>query len=296
MNICAPLSVIATLAVCVVAACPARAEKVGAVGAVNQSAQGTPPGASARALSVGNGIENRERIETSASGSAQIVFNDTSTMTVGRNSAVTIDEFVYNGAGGRQGVSLAKGVMRFVGGGVSHEGGAGVRTPTASIGVRGGSIMARVGGQCATLVVHQYGRVTVTGAQNEQVLTRSGFGVCVDASGVVSEPYRVPASVVAEMSLQMRSDGKQTGGVSRPPQNREADLGLYQDRTPDFGPTAGLDVVMPQWAGNAIVQSGANAGNQPAPTPAPAASNNDGGYETGYQYPGNSITGPPPAN
>jgi hypothetical protein len=274
---------------------PAWAERVGAVGAVNQSAQGTPPGGSARALAVGGGIENRERIETSASGSAQIVFNDTSTMTVGRNSAVTIDEFVYRGAGGRQGVSLAKGVMRFVGGGVSHEDGAQVRTPAASIGVRGGSMMARVGGQCATLVVHQYGRVTVTGSRNEQILTRSGFGVCVDANGVVSDPYRVPAPVVAEMSRQMSSEGKQTGGVANPPQNQEANLGLYQDRTPDFGPGTGLEVVIPQWAGNAIVQSGANAGNQPAPTAAPPAQE-DNGYTPGTNYPGNYLVGPTSPN
>lgn len=286
MNFCTAIRIIASLTFCVAAAFPARAEKVGAVGAVNQSAQGTPPGASTRALSVGNGIENRERIETSASGSAQIVFNDASTMTVGRSSAVTIDEFVYNGAGGRQGVSLAKGVMRFVGGGVSHEGGTGVRTPTASIGVRGGSMMARVGGQCATLVVHQYGRVTVTGAGNQQILTRSGFGVCVDANGAVSEPYRIPAPVVAEMSRQMQSEGKQTGGVSRPPQNREADLGLGQDWTPNFGPATGLDVVMPQWAGNAVVQSGANAGNQPAPAPSAAPVKEDNGYTPATNYPG----------
>jgi len=291
MKVYTPIRIVASLALCAAAASPARAEKVGAVGAVNQSAQGTPPGGNTRALAVGNGVENRERIETSASGSAQIVFNDSSTMTVGRNSAVTIDEFVYNGASGRQGVSLAKGVMRFVGGGVSHEGGTGVRTPTASIGVRGGSMMARVGGACATLVVHQYGRVTVTGAGNQQILNRAGFGVCVDANGVVSEPYRVPAPVVAEMSRQMRSDGKQTGGVSRPPQNREADLGLYQDRTPEFGPTAGLDVVMPQWAGNAVVQSGANAGNQPAPAPAPV--NEENSYTPVTNYPGSTyLVGP----
>lgn len=285
-------SVLFLLAIAV--ATPVRAERVGAVGAVNQAAQGTAPGGNRHTLAVGGGIENRERIETSASGSAQIVFNDTSTMTVGRNSAVTIDEFVYRGAGGRQGVSLAKGVMRFVGGGVSHEDGAIVRTPAASIGVRGGSMMARVGGECATLVVHQYGRVTVTGTRNEQILTRAGFGVCVDAHGLVSDPYRVPASVVAEMSRQMSSDAKQTGGAAHPPSNREADLGLYQDRTPDFGPRTGLDVVIPQWAGNAIVQSGANAGNQPAPTPT-APPVQDKGYQPVYDSPGNSLTAPPPS-
>lgn len=121
------------------AAAGAGAETVGNVGAANQSVRGTPPGRAARPLSVGVGVENRERIETSAVGSAQIVFRDTSTMTIGRNSAVTIDHFVYdaNAGAGRQGVSMAKGVLRFVGGGVSHGSGAALKTPTATIGVRG---------------------------------------------------------------------------------------------------------------------------------------------------------------
>jgi hypothetical protein len=124
-------SAAATTALALVAG-PALADNVGNVGAVNQSAHGTPPGAAKRSLSVGLGVQRRERIETSPYGSAQIVFNDTSTMTVGRNSAVTVDDFVYSqGGGGQQGVSMAKGVMRFVGGGVSHEGGTKLRTPTA---------------------------------------------------------------------------------------------------------------------------------------------------------------------
>ncbi len=111
-------SAAATAALALVAG-PALADNVGNVGAVNQSAHGTPPGAAKRSLSVGLGVQRRERIETSPYGSAQIVFNDTSTMTVGRNSAVTVDDFVYSrGGGGQQGVSMAKGVMRFVGGGV----------------------------------------------------------------------------------------------------------------------------------------------------------------------------------
>lgn len=75
----------------------AHAESVGNVGAVNQTAHGTPPGQSTRKLSLGAGVENRERIDTSSDGSAQINFRDTSTMTVGRNSSVTVDHFVYSG-------------------------------------------------------------------------------------------------------------------------------------------------------------------------------------------------------
>lgn len=251
-------SAAATTALALVAG-PALADNVGNVGAVNQSAHGTPPGAAKRALSVGLGVQRRERIETSPYGSAQIVFNDTSTMTVGRNSAVTVDDFVYSqGGGGQQGVSMAKGVMRFVGGGVSHEGGTKLRTPTASIGVRGGTALVRVGGSCGTLVVHQYGFIDVGG----QALTRPGYGVCAPSGGPVSEPFLVPPETIAQIVAALESGKTQRGGAKRSPTNEEANLALGNDRPPDVVSPPGLDALGPVWFGNALVQSRANVDNQ----------------------------------
>ena len=265
------------------AAAPAFAENVGNVGAVNQSAHGTPPGAATRSLSLGLGVQKRERIETSPEGSAQIVFSDTSTMTIGRNSAVTIDDFVYSGGGGKQGVSMAKGVMRFVGGGVSHESGARLRTPTASIGVRGGSAMVQTGGQCGTLVVHQYGVVDVGG----QTLTRPGYGVCAPAGGPVSELFKVPPETIAAMTAALESGKKQRGGAKTQPTSEEANLFLGHAPPPDVVDPPGLDALNPFWAGNALVQSRANADNQPkltnfrAPSPNGRGGSGDGGYDGG---------------
>ncbi|PPD43625.1 MAG: hypothetical protein CTY15_09510 [Methylocystis sp.] len=259
------ISALALAAALVLSPLAAQAEKVGNVGAVNVSAHGTPPGGAKRALSVGLGVEKRERVETTADGSAQIVFNDTSTMTVGRNSSVVIDDFVYRGGGGAQGVSVAKGVLRFVGGGVSHSSGANLKTPTASIGVRGGAVLVRVGGPCGTLVVHQYGVAEVSGAGGgSETLNRAGFGVCVTESGV-SEPFRVPPETIAALIAQLESQAGQSGGARRKPTNQEANLGLGNDRPPYVDPPPGLDALIPVWAGNALVQSQANSQNQPSP-------------------------------
>ena len=261
------LSVVALAAGAALIATSALAEKVGNVGAVNHTAHGTPPGAGKHSLSVGLGVQKRERIETQGEGNAQIIFNDTSTMSIGRNSSVVIDDFVYGGGGGNQGVSMAKGVMRFVGGGVSHASGASVRTPTASIGVRGGSAMFRVGGECGTLVVHQIGRIEVVGPQNSQILNRPGYGVCAPSGGLVSDPFRVPPETIAAILAATGSQGKQKGGARKRPSNEEADLALGHDRAPDVVEAAGLDALAPFWAGNSLVQSRANVDNQPAPLP-----------------------------
>jgi hypothetical protein len=250
-----------------VAALPATAEKVGNVGAVNVSAHGTPPGAARHALSVGLGVEKRERIDTTTEGSAQIVFNDSSTMTVGRNSSVVVDDFVYSGSSGSQGVTVAKGVMRFVGGGVSHDSGATLKTPTASIGLRGGSVMVSVGGECGALVVHQYGISVVTGGGGDsQTLNRPGFGVCA-RSGGVSEPFRVPPDVIASLIAQMASQNGQSGGARKKPSNTEANFELGNDRPASVEAPPGLEALGPVWAGNALVQSHANVVNQPSIQP-----------------------------
>lgn len=131
MKILLPILVAATTLL----AGTAFAELVGNVGAVNQSAEGAPPGGGAHKLSIGAGVEARERITTSAQGSAQIVFRDQSTMTVGRGSSITINKFVYNGnqSAGAQAATLSKGALRFVGGAVSHTEGAKIETPSGNL-------------------------------------------------------------------------------------------------------------------------------------------------------------------
>jgi hypothetical protein len=252
----------------------ARAESVGNVGAVNQSARGAPPGQSARQLSLGVGIENHERIETSAVGSAQIVFRDTSTMTIGRGSAVTVDRFVYNGGdnGAQQGISLAKGVLRFVGGGVSHGAGADVRTPVASVAVRGGTALFSTSSPCGgELIVIQYGAAHVSNSHGAADLTRPGFGVCVYADGRISEPFLVPADWIAQLDGKLSSGPGQTGGADIPPDNIEAHRRLGNVRPPnDIGQPSTpslLDDLNLFWTGNAIVQSGSGVDNQPLPLP-----------------------------
>ena len=71
-------------------------EKVGVNSAVNPEAQGTPPGAAARRLVVGQDVVFNERITTTEGGQTQLLFLDESAMTVGPNSDLTIDQFVYD--------------------------------------------------------------------------------------------------------------------------------------------------------------------------------------------------------
>jgi hypothetical protein len=119
----------------------AMADEVGAAAAVKPSSTGTPPGGATRTLNIGTNIVSKERIRTTGSGSLQVMFFDKTTLTIGPNSDLVIDDFVYkpDAKAGRFAANLATGTLRFVGGQISHTTGAIITTPTATIGIRGGA-------------------------------------------------------------------------------------------------------------------------------------------------------------
>ena len=116
-------------------------QQVGKTAAVNQSANGTPPHQKPRTVEIGDKIFHNESIKTNSSGLVQILLADGTTFTVGPNSKLRIDKFVYNPNKGTAKVaaSLSKGVFRFVGGKTSKTpGGVKLHTPVGTVGIRGG--------------------------------------------------------------------------------------------------------------------------------------------------------------
>ncbi|TDX60563.1 FecR family protein [Methylosinus sp. sav-2] len=266
---------IAIAALLTATASGALAEAVGNVGAVNQSAKSAPPGAPARPLTLGADIVDRERVETGAEGGAQIVFRDSSTLSIGRSSQVTIDRFVYSGGGGEQAVSMAKGALRFVGGGVSHGGGAELRIPSATIGVRGGAALIALDEPgCGALVINQYGVLTIAARGAARSLSRPGVGLCVSAEGELGEPALFGIETIRRLTARLASGPGQHAGAKRAPSAQEAELGL-DDARPPLGLAAidqqpGLETLSPFWTGQALARSKASVHHQPLPPTEPS--------------------------
>jgi hypothetical protein len=144
MNVRSPLTtILALVAGLALSSATAHAEAVGAAAAVKPASTGTPPGGASRTLQVGTDIQSKERIQTSGSGSLQVMFLDKSSLTIGPNSDLVVDEFVYKQGGGNGAFAarLTKGALRFVGGQISHTSGATITTPAATIGIRGGAAL-----------------------------------------------------------------------------------------------------------------------------------------------------------
>ncbi|MEO8668269.1 MAG: FecR domain-containing protein [Bauldia sp.] len=121
----------------------AMSEGVGSAAAVKPASTGTPPGSASRTLQIGTEIQARERIQTTQSGSLQVMFLDKTTLTIGPNSDLVVDDFVFKKGAttGRFAARLTKGALRFVGGQISHTAGATITTPAATIGIRGGAAL-----------------------------------------------------------------------------------------------------------------------------------------------------------
>lgn len=121
--------------------------KVGVAAAVNTDARGRTPGGAPRVISLGQTVIFKEEIVTDGRGLVQVLLLDGTTFTVGPNSQLTIDEFVYNPATGDAKVvaTVAKGAFRFIGGQTSRRAdSATINTPVGTIGIRGAMVEGRV--------------------------------------------------------------------------------------------------------------------------------------------------------
>src|ERR1700674_1379832 len=159
MRLDAARSITLILTVATLGGAPALAQKVGTAAAVNPASTGKPPGGGVRTLTIVSDVVRNRRVHTDAAGSVQLLFVDRTAMSIGPNSDVTIDEYVFDPSTGtgKMAVTVGKGVMRFVGGQISHTGEATVTTPSASIGIRGGT--AIVG---TNIVINLFGKLTIT--------------------------------------------------------------------------------------------------------------------------------------
>lgn len=124
----------------------AAKERVGVAAAVNPATTGTPPGGNDRLIVVGSKMMRNERIVTLDKGRTQLLFLDGSALTIGPNSEVVLDEFVYDPKSkvGKLAFSATKGLFRLVGGKISKKTPVIFKTPTAVIGIRGGIALVTV--------------------------------------------------------------------------------------------------------------------------------------------------------
>ena len=143
--------ILAALAVLLLAAGGAVAQTatVGAVrGSVQLVSAGSPANAQGQTVRLGQEVRIGDRIVTGPDSGLQLVLPDQSAFTIGPNSSMTIDEFVFEPASGRGSMtaSVARGTFRFVSGKIGERNPEAVKIklPVATVGIRGTVIAGRV--------------------------------------------------------------------------------------------------------------------------------------------------------
>lgn len=131
-------------------------------------------------------LYTRDTVSTVAEAAVQIRFRDDTRLTVGGDSRIVLDDYVYARAGhDRMALSLVKGAARFVTGKINHDT---VRlvTPVATLGVRGTDFTVTVSSDGATLVSVREGKVQIDAADGETALLEAGEAayVATDRDGI----------------------------------------------------------------------------------------------------------------
>ena len=160
-----------------------------------------------------------ERVTTGPADRAHLVFLDGSGLTIGANSELVIDKFVYdpNRSVGDLTVNVTKGAFRFVGGAISKKSEVIIRTPTGYIGVRGGIVTVTVDADGWTTATFLFGdRMTATNAAGTQRAVRYGSQIFIPAGGGAPlEPVILPPNTL-QAYLALFEQTQTTGNVIGP--------------------------------------------------------------------------------
>jgi hypothetical protein len=231
----ATLPFLALSAIAVVGCGTAQAQQVGTAAAVNPASIARETSGNTRTIVLGQSIAHKERIQTTAAGSVQLLFLDKTSMTIGPNSDVSIDEYVYDpqANSGKLAATLAKGAMRFVGGQISHSGDATIKTATAVVGIRGGvSILTNAD------VYLAYGSANVDSLGGSVTLQPGEF-TSTAPGAPPTPPGPPPPEFIANFVKLFQSAGNQTGGTKRGAASQSKVAAAEQRVTGSGDPVAG---------------------------------------------------------
>ena len=178
----------------------AQTPEIGVTAAVIPNATGAPPTDDARVLQIGTNVVSQERIVTTASGQVQMLFLDESALTIGPNSEIVLDEFIYdpNAETGSLILNATKGVFRVVGGKISKKNAVTLKAGTATIGIRGGIALVNVAEGGAVQATFVFGEsLTVEGGGVTREITRPGYFIEQTAPDAPpSDPRPAPAALL----------------------------------------------------------------------------------------------------
>jgi hypothetical protein len=195
-------------------------EKIGVAASVSGTVF-SGAGKTRRTIRSGSDIFLNERIRTGKTGSLQIMLLDETVFTLGPDSDMVMDEFVYNPANndGKIYANVAKGVFRFITGKIARKDPEkmNVKITAGNIGIRGTIVAGKTGPDGSTVILagpglknnsrERAGAIFVSGGSrpwydkakrtpaNGRYINIPGYGTTVSPNGVVSAPRKMAAEL-----------------------------------------------------------------------------------------------------
>ena len=191
-------------------------EQIGVAAAVNRNTTDLTLEQERKLVEAGYQIIQNHTIETDEIGKAQMLLLDGTAFSVGPNSSVVLDRFIYNPETAEGSLEVtARGLLRIVGGKVTKKQPALIRTNSATVGIRGGIGIVQTEGSQVNATFLYGEEMTVTpncvdldtfgdqcGADFITTITEPGFSVSVESAD--SEPSE--PEPVTEESLEAVQD------------------------------------------------------------------------------------------
>ncbi len=180
---------------------------IGVASAVRGSVKATAPGAAGRVVETGKPVYSHDKVSTGPEGKLQILLLDQTSFTIGANSEMELDEFVFDPATnvGKVSAKIAKGAFRFVTGKVARKdpGSMQVKTPVGTIGIRGTMTAGSVSDTEGTFVLlgpgpennadEKSGGITVGNDKGSTEVDKDGWGVTVKLGEAPSPAFELGA-------------------------------------------------------------------------------------------------------
>lgn len=205
---------------------------IGVAAAVRGSVKATAPGGPAgRAVETGKPVYHNDAVTTGADSKLQILLLDETGFTVGPNSEMTLDEFVYDPAtsAGKVSATVKKGSFRFSTGKVARRDPTNMKvgTPVATIGIRGTMVAGSADESQATIVLlgpglgnnadEKGGAFTVSNQYGSTEVDKDGWGVTVKAGQAPGDPFELGPGqldgILAGVGSAPKGDAKDDSGA-----------------------------------------------------------------------------------
>ncbi|MDG2236535.1 MAG: FecR domain-containing protein [Arenicellales bacterium] len=210
--------------------------EVGVTAVSVTNAVGKPPISPARDLETGLEVFFNEKITTNASGRAQLLFRDGTSLTVGSSSEMTIDEYVFDPDTdtGELVINISKGIFRLVGGKISKNTPVVFNTKTATVTLRGGIGGLTVSNEGVEARNH-FGHMTMqnklTGLTNETFKSGNALRLKPGALTAPTKQKIDPEKLAAMSSALERPVKKRSSAAEEPttaPQPTESETAASQ--------------------------------------------------------------------